>query len=103
MYLAMLEVGLSSFRAEVIYFGIRTDFALEAWNNNTTAMANGESRFLTVEYANIIQGSQIDPNATLVSILLRAVEQNGIYKPVLPNAKVKSACEIALKKYQQME
>ncbi len=103
MYLAMLEVGLSTFKIDLIYVGVRTEAALEAWNNNTTARIQGEPRFLTERYVNIIQDSQINPDATLASIQQQAVEQQGTYEPVLPNAKIKSACEVALTKFKTLE
>jgi hypothetical protein len=99
MYLAMQEVGVNGAKLDGIYLGIRTPLAQKAWDKNAAARKQGESRFLTKAYARALQDSQIDPGATLGTIQIDALNKKGIYMPVIPNAKTKSACKAALKKF----
>lgn len=99
MYLAMLEIGLGSFNSNRVYDGIRTNAAQDAWDKNRAARESGESRFFTEAYARVIQDSQVDPKATLVSMQADAAKRQGLYKPSLPNSGVKSACQAALREF----
>lgn len=99
MYLAMLESGLAAFNANRVYDGIRTKRARDAWDSNKAARERGESRFLTEAYAKVVQDSQVDPQATLVSLQAEAARRQGLYTPSLPNVRVKTACEAALREF----
>jgi len=99
MYLAMQEVGLSKFKIEAIYLGVRTPLAQKAWNKNKEAKKHGESRFLTQKYADFILDSQIKPKSTLESIQKDAINNGGILVLQFPNLEVKKACKLALKKF----
>lgn len=99
MYLAMVDVGMGRASRRLVYTGIRTPIAQSAWDNNTLAKANGESRFFTDEYADILMSSDINPDETLADIQNEANSQGGMYTPPQDNPQVKSTCTAALEYY----
>lgn len=99
LYLALREIGMGSINANLVYMGVRTRSAQDAWDKNTVAREKGESRFFTQAYAKAIQDSQINPKATLASLQSEAAQHDGTYAPSRPNAKVKNACQAALREY----
>lgn len=99
LYLALREIGLGLFDARVLYLGVRTPSAQNAWDKNTAARDKGESRFFTEAYARVIQDSQVNPKATLVSLQSEAARHDGTYTPPRPNANVKSTCQAVLREF----
>jgi hypothetical protein len=99
LYLALREVGMGLVNANLVYAGVRTHQAQDAWDSNRAAREKGETRFFTEDYARLIQDSQVNPKATLVSLQSEAAQNHGTYTPPLPNANVRSACQDALKEF----
>jgi hypothetical protein len=100
MYLAMKKLELSFTKRELIYAGIRTPFALSAWNKNNVARMGGESRFFTKEYSYYIMDSELISDVTLTSIQQAATSKNGMFSPPQDDHMLKAACEAALIDYK---
>lgn len=100
MYLAMKDVGMDGIDLKSIYAGIRTPIAEEAWENNKLARDNGEMRLFKSDYALIMLDSNIAPGTTLKTIQSDAMANYGMSQIVVPEAKVKKACGLALKEFK---
>ena len=99
MYLAMEKLQVKGI--PLIYAGIRTPFAVASFAKNKEARAKGETRFFTKEHVARLKKSFLDPNATWVTVQAEAAAVRGLYRPLLPNPKVKQACVAALAQFQK--
>lgn len=96
MYLAMEEVGINANTRNLVYAGIRTPRAQNAWDQNQRARLNGESRFFTSDYAFKILSSNITSGVTLLDIQREALANEGMHSPDLNSPNLKLACRAAL-------
>jgi hypothetical protein len=102
MYLAMNDVGIRSSKREVIYLGVRSEYARRAWDKNKLARENGELRFYTKKYFHHLMSSDVVPGMTLKEMQNGATLAGGMYAPSRDNPMVKLACEESLLEYKAL-
>lgn len=100
MYIAMLQVGMKKSQIDKVYWGIRTNKAQKAWDENNQARINGEKRFFSEEYTYNISDLPIDPNATIQDIKGEAAIKDSTYKPSFPLDNIRRTCQEALSELQ---
>lgn len=99
LYLALKEAGLGELKSKAIYTAV-DKAGSKSWNDNRRAAADGETRFLSRKFALEIQGSDVEPDATLKTIYERAEKVNGLVYPNAANDRVKEACAAASTHYR---
>jgi len=102
MYIAMLQVGMDKSQIDKIYWGIRTEKAQAAWNENYKARMNGEKRFFSEQYTYDISDRPINPTSTIQDIKGEATIMDSTYKPVFPLKDIGRTCQEALLEFQKL-
>ncbi|ANY16598.1 hypothetical protein AW878_02865 [Bordetella pseudohinzii] len=102
MYVSMIQVGMKKSTADRIYQGIRTGFAVAAWDNNRQARAGGEPRFFSAAYTEQLMDGNIEAQATLAKIQANAVQAKGTVVADTPVDSIRTVCAAAAKKFTQL-
>lgn len=102
MYVAMKQTGMRDVAVNLVYAGIRTQFAQDSWDKNLGARTRGEKRFFTSVFSSQLASGDLDPKATLATIQSAAEKHNGALAPELPLARIKAVCRAAYEEFEAL-